>query len=50
MKKKLYYVKREVLATPIEKAVSTKGHIYEITVAPLNEQPLEIKPLKGFKK
>lgn len=50
MKKKLYFVKREVLATSIAKAIQGRGHIYEVTLAPANEQPVEQKPLNGFKK
>lgn len=47
MKKNLYYVKYEVIAENMEKALKSKGKVYEIVLA--TEQPTEIKKI-GFKK
>jgi hypothetical protein len=48
MKKRLWIVKREVLATSLEKALKGKGRLYEITEADEKFQPEEKKKL-GFK-
>jgi len=39
-KKKMYLVKREIIATSIEKALKGKGHIYEIVLAEEKNWPL----------
>lgn len=44
----MYLVKREVIATSIEKALKAKGHIYEIILAEEKEWPEE-KNKVGFK-
>lgn len=50
MRKKLYLVKREVVATNIRQAMIAKGIIYEIVVTEQKDWP-EIKNKKlGFKK
>lgn len=48
MKKKMYLVKREVLATDIKKAMRAPGKIYSIELADERHQPTDNKPL-GFK-
>ena len=47
-KKKMYLVKREVIATSVERAIHTKGVVYEVTLAEDKVQPLEEKPKLGF--
>lgn len=47
MKKKIYYVKREVLATSIKKAMTARGVIYEIQES--TSQPQQNSKI-GFKK
>ena len=47
MKKKLYFVKSEVLAHGIKEAITARGTIYEIVMA--QDQPVENKKI-GFKK
>lgn len=47
MKKKLYYVKYEVMARNIKEAVSRKGKVYEVLEA--SEQPSGEKAQPGFK-
>ena len=47
--KKMYIVKREVLATSIEKALTAKGHIFEVVIADDKYQPEDKKDI-GFKK
>lgn len=47
--KKLYIVKREVLATSIKDAMRRRGKIYEVSEAAESLQPIEEKPTKGFK-
>ena len=49
-KKKLFYVKREVLAYNISDASKNKGMIYSIELAPDNLQPDEENKIKGFNK
>lgn len=46
--KKLYLVKREVIATSIKKAMTNKGHIYEISLAEEKNWPQEKKQV-GFR-
>lgn len=46
---KKYYVKREVLATSIERAVVARGMIYEISLATDKDQPEMETKVKGFK-
>lgn len=46
-KKKIYFVKREVLAFNIQEAMTAKGRIYEIHESA--QPPEEIKPINGFK-
>lgn len=48
--KKLYLVKREVLATSLAKALISKGHVYEIMLAEDKFQPENKKESLGFKK
>lgn len=52
MKKKMYLVKREVIATDIKHAMSPKGKIYSIEEASKEDQALLIpdKKITGFKK
>lgn len=50
MKKKMYLVKREVIATSIEKAIHGKGIIYEVTLADEKSWPDEKKKAVGFRK
>ena len=45
----MYLVKYEVIATSIEKALKTRGHIYEVTLANEKDWPVEKKPKLGFK-
>lgn len=45
MKKKLYFVKREVMATSVRDAMRHQGKIYEIVEAAENLQPIEDKPM-----
>lgn len=49
--KRLFYVKREVMATTIREAMNAKGKIYEIVMAEdKSEASKEIlNPVKGFK-
>ena len=47
-KKKLYLVCREVYATSLEKALRTKGIIYDVRQAEDKLQPPEEKPKLGF--
>ena len=47
-KKKMYLVKREVIATSAEKAIRAKGVVYEVTLAEDKVQPPEEKPKLGF--
>lgn len=49
MKKKLYFVKREVMASSLKGAMTARGSIYEILLARESDQPVEEKPTKGFK-
>ena len=46
----LYLVKREVMATSLERAIREKGKIYSIELAADNVQPFNLKPIKGFSK
>ncbi len=48
--KKLYYVKREVLANSITEAARKAGRIYEISLAAASEQPNKETKVKGFTK
>lgn len=48
--KKLYLVKREVLATSVEKALKGKGSVYEIILAGDEFQPKPENKKLGFKK
>ncbi len=48
MKKRLYFVKREVLATSISAAIHMKGTIYEIQMASEQSQPEESTKVEGF--
>lgn len=49
--KKLYYVKREVMAKSIVEAAKVRGNIYEISLAGPNDQPQKEKQSRvGFKK
>lgn len=48
-KKKLYLVKREVLAGSLKEAMSKHGEIYEITLAEEKFQPEDTPEVKGFK-
>lgn len=48
--KKLYLVKREVLATSIKNAMTAKGIIYEIQTVDDKSQPSLEKKQIGFKK
>ncbi len=48
-KKQLYLVKREVLATDINKAMIARGTIYEVALAEDKSQPENILPPLGFK-
>ena len=48
LKKKLYLVKTEVMATSIHKAISTKGKVYSVELVVDQYQPDEKKNL-GFK-
>ena len=50
MRKKLYLVKREVIATSIERAVYSKGVVYEVVCTEEKNWPEEKKKLAGFKK
>ena len=47
MRKKLYLVKYEVIATSIERAIKTRGRIYEISEADEKMWPVEPKKV-GF--
>jgi len=49
MSKKMYIVKREVIASSVKEALTAKGHVYEITIAEDKYQPLTYKPI-GFTK
>lgn len=49
MKMRMWLVKREVLATTIEKAAHNKGFIYEISLAEDKVQPENTKKKTGFK-
>lgn len=46
---KLYYVKREVLASCMAQALKAKGHIYEVSLAGEKDQPEVITKVNGFK-
>lgn len=46
----MYLVKREVMATSIERAAHERGIIYEITMAGKEFQPDESDKKVGFKK
>ena len=46
----MYLVKREVMATSIEKAMKEKGRIYCIELVEDKFQPQEVKPILGFNK
>lgn len=48
--KKLYLVKREVLATSVENALKGRGVVYEVQLAADNQQPDKKAPKIGFKK
>jgi hypothetical protein len=48
MKKKLYLVKREVLATSAEQAIHGKGKVYCVELAEDKFQPEEKKDKLGF--
>lgn len=49
--KKLYLVKREVIATSLAKALTASGHVYEIVLAEEKSWPENKKKDKlGFKK
>ena len=50
MKMRMWLVKREVLATTIEKAAHAKGFIYEMALAEDKAQPENKKKKTGFKK
>jgi hypothetical protein len=51
MSKKLYFIRKEVYATCISKAISTKGRIVTVEEAPDSVQPEEGENKKiGFKK
>ena len=51
MKKKLWIVKREVLATTVEKAIhASRGRIYGVEEADEKYQPQESGKKIGFKK
>ncbi len=50
MKKKLYLVKREVLATSVAQALIARGEIYEVSLAADNLQPVIKKKSLGFMK
>lgn len=45
MKKRLFFVKREVLATSITDAMRRKGRVYEVSEAAESQQPAEEKPM-----
>lgn len=47
-KKKMYLVKREVIATTVEKALKAKGHVYEVTLADEKSWPQEKTKKLGF--
>lgn len=47
MQKKLYLVKREVLASSIEQALKSKGKVYEVSLADDSEIKKENKKI-GF--
>ncbi len=52
MRKKMYIVKYEVIATSIKRAIKTRGIIYEVSVAeekfwpPLKDKKTGFKPKK----
>ncbi len=48
MRKKLYLVKREVIATTLKAALKTQGHVYEIVLADEKLWPDQPKPKTGF--
>lgn len=48
--KKLYLVKREVIATSIQQAMREKGTIYEIVVTDKKDWPEPPTKIKGFNK
>ena len=50
MKKKMWIVKREVLATTIEKAIHAKGRVYGVEEADDKFQPEEKKKPASFGK
>ena len=47
--KKMYLVKREVIATSVADALRRKGKVYEVTLAAPEYQPENEKPMQGFK-
>lgn len=47
--KKMYLVKREVMATSMLKAMREKGKIYEIVELAEKDQPIQEKQIIGFK-
>lgn len=49
MKKRMYLVKREVIATSMAKAIVGRGKVYEITLADDKFQPKDPSPRVGFK-
>lgn len=50
MRKKLYLVKYEVVATSLKRALDSKGHVYEVVLAEEKSWPEESKKRVGFKK
>jgi hypothetical protein len=46
--KKLYLVSREVMASSIRDAISSKGKVYRVELAEDKFQPEEDKKLAGF--
>lgn len=48
MKKRLYFVKREVWAKDIKEALTAKGKVYEAALADDRYQPENKKVIPGF--
>lgn len=47
-RKKLYYVKREVIATSVANALKAQGHVYSVELTDEKYWPEETKKKTGF--
>ncbi len=46
--KKLYFVKREVIASSLKQALTAKGSVYEVVLAAENQWPQNKQKAPGF--